>query len=90
MKTKECPTCSGPMDEKGYATQLYRRDGTVVTVTGIPAVPTCPRCQNAILEFDVAQQVADLITPLFSWKKNHTLPPPIVTVVFPALEPIDL
>ena len=77
------------MLEKGYATQVYRRAGVVVTVTGIPAVRTCSRCQNAVLEWDIAQQVEDLVTPLFSWKEKHTLPAPVITIVFAELQGLD-
>jgi len=77
------------MVEKGYATQVYRRGGAVVTVTGIPAVRTCSRCQNAVLEWDIAQQVEDLVTPLFSWQENHTLPAPVITIVFAELQEFD-
>lgn len=89
MKVVKCSVCSGPMVEKGYATQVYQQHGTLVTVTGIPAVRTCSRCQNAVLEWDIAQQVEDLVLPLFSWREKHTLPAPIVTVVFPTLQGVD-
>jgi hypothetical protein len=77
------------MEEDGYATQVYRRGGAVVTVTGIPAVRVCPRCHDAVLEWEIAQQVEDLVTPLFAWRENHSLPAPVVTVVFPAREEVS-
>lgn len=83
-----CSLCGELMDQQGYATQVYRRTGAVVTVTGIPAVRVCPRCHDAVLEWDVAQEVEDLIGPLFAWRETHTLPPPVITVVFPVRESV--
>ena len=77
------------MEEEGYATQVYRRGGAVVTVTGIPAVRVCPRCHDAVLEWEVARQVEALVSPLFEWKETHSLPPPVVTVVFPVREEVS-
>jgi YgiT-type zinc finger domain-containing protein len=83
---KLCPLCDGPMEEGGQATQVYRRSGSVITVTGIPAVRVCPRCQNAVLEWEIAQQVEDLVNPLFGWIESHSMPKPVITVVFPTRE----
>ena len=65
------------------ATQVYRRNGVVVTVTGIPASSICPVCGNAVLDWEIAQEVEDLILPLFQWVDTHTLPKPVVTITFP-------
>jgi len=66
------------------ATQVYQRGRVTITVAGIPAVAVCPQCNNAVLEWDVAQQVEDLVQPLLRWTEKHTLPEPVVNVVFPA------
>lgn len=68
---------------EGVATQVFRRSGVVVTVTGIPTVAICPNCGNAILEWDIAQQVEELVAPLFQWAETHTLPKPVVSITFP-------
>ena len=78
-----CSVCSEETRKNGLATQVFRRSGVTVTVTGIPAVSLCPNCGNAILDWDVAQQVEDLVQPLFRWAETHTLPRPIVTITFP-------
>jgi hypothetical protein len=67
---------------------VYRRAGVVVTVTGIPATSVCPNCGNAVLDWDVAQQVEDLVQPLFRWAESHTLPKPVVSIIFP--EPLAI
>ena len=81
-----CPLCGGSMEEGGQATQVYRRSGSVIAVAGIPAVRVCPRCQNAVLEWEIAQQVEDLVGPLITWIESHSMPKPIITVVFPSRE----
>lgn len=80
----QCDLCNGDMESGGEATQVYRRAGSVITVTGIPAVRICPRCQNAVLEWDIARQVEDLVAPLFTWVDNHSMSKPVITVVFPS------
>jgi YgiT-type zinc finger domain-containing protein len=80
-----CPICSEAIEESGLATQVFRCNGVVVTVTGIPAVVVCPNCGNAVLEWEVAQQVEDLIQPMFQWAETHSLPKPIVTITFPEM-----
>jgi YgiT-type zinc finger domain-containing protein len=80
----ECSVCSAEIEENGIATQVFRRNGVIVTVTGIPAVAVCSTCGNAILDWEVAQAVEDLVHPLFQWAETHTLPRPVVTVTFPA------
>jgi len=80
----QCEICSSDMEAGGEATQVYRRAGSVITVTGIPAVRVCPRCQNAVLEWEIAQQVEDLVTPLFLWIESHSMSKPVITVVFPS------
>ncbi len=65
------------------ATQVYQKGRTTVTVAGIPAAAVCPQCKNAVLEWEVAQQVEDLVQPLLVWAEEHTLPEPVVNVVFP-------
>jgi hypothetical protein len=84
----QCSVCAEEIEKNGVATQIFRRYGVVVTVTGIPAVAICPNCGNAILDWEVAQQVEDLIQPLFKWAVTHTLPKPIVTITFP--EPLAM
>ena len=72
------------MDDDGYATQVFRRAGAVITITGIPAVRVCQHCQNAVLEWAVAQQVEDLAKSLIEWATSHAINRPMMTVVFPA------
>lgn len=84
----QCTVCSHSVDKMGAATQVFRRHGIVVTITGIPAVSICPVCGNAVLEWDVAQQVEDLVKALFTWAETHTLPKPLVSIMFP--EPLPL
>ncbi len=84
----KCTICSEEIEEKGIATQVFRRHGLVVTVTGIPAVALCPVCGNALLEWETAQEVEDLVQSLFQWAETHTLPKPVVCVTFP--EPLAL
>jgi len=79
-----CSICQETMEAGGEATQVYRRSGSVITVTGIPAVRVCLRCQNAVLEWDIARQVEELVAPLFTWIESHSLPKPVITVVFPS------
>ncbi|MEZ4713533.1 MAG: hypothetical protein R3A44_40475 [Caldilineaceae bacterium] len=79
-----CNVCNTHFEKKdALATQVYRRNGVVVTVTGIPAVAVCPNCGNAVLEWETAQEVEDLVLPLFQWVETHTLPKPVVTITFP-------
>lgn len=80
----ECTVCHTHFEKNNeLATQIYRRNGVVVTVTGIPATAICPHCGNAILEWETAQDVEDLVKPLFDWAETHLLPKPIVTITFP-------
>lgn len=79
----KCSVCAEKTQKKGVATQVFRRSGVVVTITGIPAVSLCPSCGNAVLDWEVAQQVEELILPLFQWAESHTLSKPIVTITFP-------
>ncbi|MGQ9626664.1 MAG: YgiT-type zinc finger protein [Anaerolineae bacterium] len=81
-----CSTCGAEMVRGGLATEVYRRDSIVVTVTGIPAVAVCPKCGNAIIEWDVAQQVEELVQPILKWPESHTLIPTVVTITFTAQE----
>ncbi len=83
MKEVLCSTCGGPTREDGFATQVYERAGAILTVTGIPAVRVCTQCNDAVLEWDVAQQVQDLVQAFFTWVETHTLPKPVATIVFP-------
>jgi hypothetical protein len=80
-----CSVCFEKIEEGGLATQVFRCNGVVLTVTGIPAVVLCSNCGNAILEWEVAQQVEDLIQPMFQWAETHSLPKPIVTITFPGM-----
>jgi hypothetical protein len=43
----------------------------------------CPSCGNAVVDWEIAQQVEELIVPLFQWAESHTLSKPIVTITFP-------
>jgi len=81
-----CSVCEEKIKLSGLATQIFRRYGVVVTITGIPAVAICPHCGHAVLDWEVAQQVEDLILPLFRWAETHTLPKPIVTITFPEFQ----
>ncbi len=83
-----CSVCAEETKKQGVATQVFRRDGVTVTVTGIPAASLCPYCGNAVLDWDVAQQVEDLVQPLFRWAETHTLPKPIITITFPEPQPL--
>jgi YgiT-type zinc finger domain-containing protein len=79
----KCSVCASETQKNGLATQVFRRNGVIVTLTGIPAVSICPYCGNAVLDWAIAQQVEDLIQPLFQWAETHSLPKPIVTITFP-------
>ena len=80
----QCSVCHAHFEPTTEtATQVYRRSGVVVTVTGIPATAICPHCGNAVLAWETAQEVEDLILPLFQWAETHLLPKPIVTITFP-------
>lgn len=81
-----CSVCTEEIQKGGIATQVFRRDGVIVTITGIPAVAICPHCGNAVLDWEVAQQVEDLVQPLFEWARTHTLPRPIISITFPEKE----
>ncbi len=81
----ECSICNTIMENQGVATQVFRRSGVVVTVTGIPAVALCPSCSNAVLDWDVAEQVEDLVQPIFTWADTHDLPRPIISITFPEM-----
>lgn len=87
-----CSICSYEFKSSGnaFATQVYRRNGIIVTVTGIPATAVCPHCGNAILEWTIAQQVEELILPLFQWGDTHTLPKPVITITFPESVPLAI
>lgn len=82
----QCTVCNTPFKETTeLATQVYRRNGVVVTVTGIPATAICTHCGNAVLAWETAQEVEDLVLPLFQWAETHRLPKPIVTITFPEI-----
>ena len=81
-ESMKCGTCSSEMIENGTAVEIYRMDGMTITITGIPAVRVCSKCSNAFIEWEVAQQVEDLVRPMLQWAKSHTLPSPQVTVTF--------
>jgi YgiT-type zinc finger domain-containing protein len=84
----KCSVCTAEIEQDGIATQVFRRNGVVVTVTGIPAVAVCPSCGNAVLDWDVAQEVEDLIQPLFQWAETHRLPKPVVMISFPETQAV--
>ncbi len=73
----------------GTATEVYRRGNLVITVTGIPAVFICPQCENAVIEWETAQQIEELVQPILQWADSHTMPSPAVAIAFPqhALSP---
>lgn len=79
----QCSICGAMIEQEGIATQAFRRNGLVVTITGIPAIAVCSVCGNAVLSWDIAQQVEDLIKALFTWAEAHTLPKPVITITFP-------
>lgn len=79
----KCATCGSSMIPGSSATEIYRHGESVITVTGIPAVAICSKCDNAVIEWDVAQQVEDLVQPLLKWSESHSLPAPVVTIAFP-------
>ena len=82
----QCTVCNTPFEETTeLATQVYRRNGVVVTVTGIPATALCPHCGNAVLAWETAQEVEELVLPLFQWAATHRLPKPNVTITFPEI-----
>ena len=82
----QCTVCNTTFEATTeLATQVYRRNGVVVTVTGIPATALCPHCDNAVLAWETAQEVEDLVLPLFQWAETHRLPKPIVTITFPEI-----
>jgi YgiT-type zinc finger domain-containing protein len=83
-----CSACNHEFATGGKSSQAFSRDGLVVTVTGIPAEAVCPHCGNAILAWEVAEQVEALVEPMFAWAVSHTLPQPVVTIAFP--EPVAL
>lgn len=83
-----CAVCAEETKKNGVATQIFRREGVTVTITGIPAIAMCPYCGNAVLDWDVAQQVEELVQPLFEWAKTHTLPKPIISITFPEIETV--
>ena len=86
VRIMNCATCDSSMIPGGLATEIYRHGESVITVTGIPAVAVCSKCENAIIEWDVAQQVEDLVQPLLKWSEAHSLPAPVVTITFPCHE----
>ena len=83
-----CSVCGEETKKNGLATHVFRRNGVTVTVTGIPAVAICPHCDNAILDWEVAQQVEDLVQPLFRWAETHTLPKPVISITFPETQAV--
>lgn len=78
-----CSVCSNKTEKNGVATQVFRRNGIIATISGIPALSLCPHCGNAVLDWEVAQQVEDLISPMFQWAEIHTLPKPVISITFP-------
>jgi YgiT-type zinc finger domain-containing protein len=78
-----CSACNHEFATGGKSSQAFSRDGLVVTVTGIPAEAVCPHCGNAILAWEVAEQVEALVAPLFDPKNRPALSEPVVTIAFP-------
>jgi YgiT-type zinc finger domain-containing protein len=83
-----CSACNHEFATGGKSSQAFSRDGLVVTVTGIPAEAVCPHCGNAVLVWEVAEQVEALVMPLFDPKNRPALSEPVVTIAFP--EPVAL
>jgi len=76
------------MKKNGRATEVFHNNGLTVTVTGIPAIQSCSRCDNAVLDVTIAQQVDELVQPLLTWSTHpRALPAPVVIITFPALAP---
>ena len=75
------------MAPDGTATEVYHRGRLVVTISGIPAVMVCPRCNNAIIEWEIAQQIEELVQPILRWAERYTLPAPTIAIAFPARKP---
>ncbi len=74
----QCAVCSNNIENDGAATQIFCRHGIVVTITDTPAVAIYPVCGNAVLEWEIAQQVEDLVKVLFTWAETYNLPKPMV------------
>jgi YgiT-type zinc finger domain-containing protein len=87
-----CTKCSDGVPEIGITSLTYSRKGSAiqVRVEGIPA-EICPVCGEVYLSQAVAQQIHDLISPLFNLDKEMSdeavLPIPMVVIQFPPLEP---
>jgi len=69
-----CPTCSEKMIPNGSATEVYRRGYLSMTVSGIPAVMICPRYNNAVIEWEMAQQIEELVQPILHWADSFAYP----------------
>lgn len=74
------------MIAKGVATQVYRQGHLTITVSGIPAVMVCPLCNNAVIEWETAQQIEELVHPILNWAKTHPLENPTIAIAFPERE----
>lgn len=87
-----CTRCLDGVPEIGTTSLTYSRKGSLirVRVEGIPA-EICPACGEVYLSQAVAQQIHDLISPLFDLDKEMSeeaiLPIPMVVIQFPPLEP---
>jgi len=82
-KIIKCPICFALTEKDGVATQVFRRNGMVVTITGIPAVRVCSHCGHAVIEWETAEQVEKLVQFLLQWTENYRLPKPMVNINFP-------
>lgn len=85
----KCSVCLEEFKENGSATLDFSRNGIVVTVTGVSAVAVCPSCGNAILDWQVAKQLEELVQPLFRWAEREKKKP-IVNITIPPHESLPL
>ncbi len=83
-----CEVCSHEMAGGGLATEVYRQGSTVVVVTGIPAVAVCPECENAILEWEIAQAIEAVVQSLLRSFVRSPLPAPAISITFPVRAPV--
>ena len=83
--TMKCPECTSEMLAGGLTSEVYQQGALIVSVTGIPAVFICPNCQNAIIEWETAQEVEELVKPILSWPGKRSLPSPAIAIAFPTL-----
>lgn len=74
------------MIPNGAATQVYRQGHLTITVRGISTVMVCPFCNNTVIEWEIAQQIEELVHSILNWAKTHPLENPTITIAFPERE----